>query len=390
MAALSRSAWLLLGITISTASAQQSAAPVDPIVANFREYRAALERNDLPAAEKAAAAALAASEAANGARTAVLALNLANVRLALGDDFDALKPARTAHELAAANASFGVDARLAALTLGRAEIAADEREGSRRLIDAIAAAQTDEALAGDVYDAAVALGQWALGKQDYETAQNAWVAAGKVAGATADPTFARARALTGEGTALFLRNAYPQEQQTGTRLTRISTPDAQGASDKFAAAQELLLPAAYAETPPGARLTAGQIAYAQAMAWQGALLARIESLGESLPIPQLMPSIPTYNRGIPCALRAFNDGPEISYPTEALFRYGVGAVVAHFALNPDGTIRAHTIAAAVPPGALGEAVEKTLPQWKVEKSTRAAANCTIPSSHYVMVRFVLE
>jgi hypothetical protein len=389
MAALRRAAWLLLGVAVSSASAQQSAAP-DPIVASFREYRAALERNDLPAAEKAAAAALGASEAANGARTAVLALNLANVRLELGEDYDALKPARTAHELASASSSSGVDARLAALTLGRAELAEDERGGSRRLIDAIAAAESDEALAGDVYGAAVTLGQWALGKQDYETAQNAWVTAGKVAGATADPTFARARALTGEGTAIFLRNAYPQEQQTGTRLTRISTPDAQGASDKFAAAQELLLPAAYAETPPGARLTAGQVAYAQAMAWQGALLARIESLDETLPIPQLLPSAPTYNRGIPCSLRAFNSGPEIKYPTEALFRYGVGAVVAHFALNPDGTIRGHTIAASVPPGPLGEAVEKTLPQWKVEKSTRAAANCTVPSSHYVMVRFVLE
>jgi hypothetical protein len=35
------------------------------VIVSFRESRAALERNDLPAAERAAAAALAASEAAN-------------------------------------------------------------------------------------------------------------------------------------------------------------------------------------------------------------------------------------------------------------------------------------------------------------------------------------
>ena len=301
----------------------------DPVIASFREYRAALERNDLPAAETAAAAALAASEAVRGSRTAVLALNLANVRLELGDDYDALTPARIAHELATAAADAGVDARLAALTLGRAEVAADERGGSRRLVDAIAAAEADATLAGEVYTAAVALGRWAFESQEYATAQDAWATAGKHSATTADPTFARAYALIGEGTAIFLRNAYPQELRTGTRMAKISTPDAQAASDAFTTAQGLLLPAAYAETPPGARLTAGQVAFAQAMAWQGALFARIESLDEALPV-----SLPTltsgYDRSGECTMRGFNAGPEIEYPTEALFRYGVGAVVAHF------------------------------------------------------------
>ena len=384
-----RAACPLLLAAAAAASAQQNAAPVDPVVANFREYRAALERNDLPAAETAAAAALAASEAAHGSRTAVLALNLATLRLELGDDYDALTPARTAHELATSATSSGVDARLAALALGRAELAANERGGSRRLVDAIAVAETDAALAGDVYSAAVALGQWALDAQDYATAQNAWATAGKLAATTDDPTFARAYALIGEGAAIFLRNARPQEQQTGTRMTRISTPDAQAASDAFASAQGLLMPAAYAETPPGATLTAGQAAFAQAMAWQGALMARIESLDEALPVPSML-SVPTYDRSRQCNMRAFNSGPDIQYPTEALFRYGVGAVVSHFALDADGTVRSRTIAASIPPGSLGEAVAATLDQWRVEKDSRSAANCTIPPSHYVMVRFVLE
>src|SRR5690606_22172944 len=115
-----------------------------PVIVNFREYRAALERNDLPAAEKAAAAALAASEASNGRRTAVLAFNLATVRLELGGDYDALDPARTAHRLATADDDSGLDGRVATLTLGRAELAANEkRDGSRRLIAAIPEAEND-------------------------------------------------------------------------------------------------------------------------------------------------------------------------------------------------------------------------------------------------------
>jgi hypothetical protein len=276
------------------------------------------------------------------------------------------------------------------LTLGRAEIAANERAGARRLVQAIAAAEADAALAGEVYGAAVALGQWALDERDYATAENAWATAETFAATTADPTYARAYALIGEGAAIFLRNANPQEQQTGTRMARISTPDAQAASDAFGTAQALLMPAAYAATPPGARLTAGQLAFARAMAWQGALIARIETLDEPAPVPSLAPGIAGYDRRGECVMRASNSGPEIEYPTEALFRYGVGSVVAHFALEPDGSIRARTLAASVPPGPLGAAVEATLDHWRIEKEPSSAAGCHVPPSYYVMVRFVLE
>jgi hypothetical protein len=380
-------------VAIAPAAAQQSSS--DAVVANFREYRAALERNDLPSAERAAEAALAASEAGNGRRTAVLALNLANVRLELGGDHDALAPARTAHELATAGNDSGVDPRVSALTLGRAELAANERSGSRRLLAAIAAAEQDAALAADVYNAATALGQWALEAQEFNTAESAWRTADRLADSTADPAFARARALTGLGVAIFLGNANPQEQQVGSRMRRISTPQAQEANEAFVGAQLLLWPAAYAEIPPGARLTAGQAAYAQAMAWQGALLARLDSMGENRDFE--LPSNPS-SRNIPvpadftrlCGMRAFNTGPEIEYPTEALYRYGVGAVVMHFGLEPNGTVRSRTIAASIPPGPLAEAVENTLGQWRVEKAPNARPDCRMPSSLYFSVRFVLR
>jgi hypothetical protein len=384
-----RLGWLFVAFAAPAAAQQASS---DPVIVNFREYRAALERNDLPAAEKAAAAALAASEATNGRRTAVLALNLATVRLELGSEYDALEPARTAHELATAGADSGVDPRVATLVLGRAELASDEeRDGSRRLIAAIPAAEGDSAIAADVYSAATALAQWALETREYNTAESAWATAERLADTTDDPTFARARALTGRGVAIFLRSANPQELQTGTRLNRESTPEAQAAADAFASAQSLLMPAAYAEAPPGARLTAGQAAYAQAMAWQGALLARQETLNEAAPValPTLQ-SIPVYDgRGL-CRMRAFNGGPELEYPTEALFRYGVGAVVMHFALEPDGAVRSRTIAASVPPGPLGEAVAATLDNWRIEKASGSATDCRAPPSLYYVIRFVLQ
>jgi hypothetical protein len=73
-----------------------------------------------------------------------------------------------------------------------------------------------------------------------------------------------------------------------------------------------------------------------------------------------------------------------------LYRYGAGAVVMHFALDPDGSVRTRTIAASIPPGPLAEAVEAALPNWQVEKASNAPASCRIPSSFYFTVRFVLR
>ena len=88
-------------------------------------------------------------------------------------------------------------------------------------------------------------------------------------------------------------------------------------------------------------------------------------------------------------MRAFNAGPELVYPSEALFRYGVGAVVMHFGLEPDGAVRSRTIAASVPPGPLGEAVAVTLDNWRIEKASDAL-DCRAPPSLYYVILFVLQ
>jgi hypothetical protein len=389
MAAVTRAAWALL-LAASTASGQQNPAPADPVVANFREYRAALERNDLPAAETAAAAALAASEAAQGRRTAVLALNLANLRLELGGRYDALPPARTAHALATASADSGVDPVAAALTLGRAELAAGDAAGMARLLAAVTAAETNAALQVDAYNAAVALSTSAIDAKDYGTGRRAWATAARLAHATDDPPLSRALALTGEGAAIFLATADRAAATSAEGAAIVTTADAQAASDAFATAQRLLMPAAFADTP-SATLTPGQRAFAQALAWQSALLAKAQGQKQELrAAPAFGSDMPAFDDNAWCRMRTIRDGAEVEYPPEALDRYGVGAVVVHLGLDANGAVTRRTIAAAIPAGVLAESVERVVNDWRVEKDPGSAAGCRTPSSAYVNVRFVLE
>jgi TonB family protein len=383
-----RAAWALL-IAASTAAAQPSPAPADPVVASFRAYRAALERNDLPAAETAAAAALAASQAAQGPRTAVLALNLANLRLELGGDYDALAPARTGHALATASADAGIDPVAAALTLGRAELAAGDAAGAPRLLAAFSAAEANTDLDTDVYNAAVALGSSTIDAKDYDIARHAWATAARLAHATDDPTFSRAIALTGEGAAIFLASADRALLLSGDR-TVLTPPDAQAANDAFATAQRLLMPAAFAAAP-NATLAPEQRAYAQALVWQSALLAKVQSIKGELPAPPTLGTdMPPFDDSALCRMRTIRDGAEVRYPPQALDRYGVGAVVVHFGLDSIGAVTSRTIAAAIPLGVLADAVEEVADEWRVEPDPSSRVGCRIPPSAYVNVRFVLE
>lgn len=375
--------WLLL--CVASGVTAQPSATVEPVVRHFRDYRAALERGDLTAAEAAASAALAASESARGARTAVLALNLANLRLELGSPYDALPPARTAHTLATASTDAGIDPVAAALTLGRAELAAGDAAGTPRLLAALSAAEANTALAPDVYNAAVALGTSALDSRDYASARVAWATAARLARATDEPELSRARALTGEGAAIFLAHS----DRSAAQPAALSMQDAQAANDAFATAQRLMLPVAFVAVP-GDTLSSGQLAYAQAMAWQTALLAKVESDdGEPLQPTAFGREMPAFDADALCKVRTIRDGGALAYPPEALDRYGVGAVVLHVGLEADGSATSRTIAAAIPPGVLADAVEKASADWLVEKDPRSSPGCRMPSSAYVNVRFTL-
>jgi hypothetical protein len=387
------SSWIAVLCAAETCAHAQGAAPAtDPIVAHFREYRAALERNDLAAAEAAAVAALEQSEAAQGTRTAVLALNLANLRLDRDQPASALEPARRAHALATTAANTGVDPLLASLTLGRAELASGDAAGAQRLQAAITEAEQRGGLAAETYPAATALGTWAFGASLYDIAREGWAAASRLAdGATADPTFARARALTGVGAAIVLEG-IDRSLPIGSRAPRFATEKATAADDAFTQAQRLLYPSAYPDD--ATKITAGQIAYAQAMAWQGALRAKLATQDLELRMPQRDPELdaspaPPGDRRPACDVRTIAE-PKPEYPRQVLTRYGVGAVVLLMNLDATGNILSRYVVAAVPSGPLAEAVGAVADRWRVELTKASTPDCRMPRARYVQVQFVIE
>lgn len=378
-------------LTLSSVSAFGQATGGDPVVARFLEYRAAIERQDFAAAETAATAALAASEAANGSRTAILALNLAMLRLSLPDSARALEPAARAHELATTTRDTGVDPLLATLTLGRAELAADVHAGVERLSAAIEEAEKRKQFLAEAYTAAVTLGDWTTMHDEFDVSRDAWVAAGRLAESSSnDADFARGRAKLGEGVAIVLSGVNrPRGASMRNEAKSFAGPLAHEADGAFSEAQRLLRRHAFPAGEPST-LTPGQVVFAQAMAWQGALRARLESQDEKLRDPQPINGSPsTVAGGQPaCIYERIGDLP--GYPPIALNRLGAGAVVVHTLFAADGSVVRSEIAAGVPPGAFVDAMRRAAFDWKYQRWPGSPPNCDLAGSRYIMVRFFIE
>lgn len=347
-------AWTFCG-----AAAAQSE---NPVMRHYRAYQAAIEANDLATAEREAAAALEASEARNGANTAVLALNLANARLELQRGPEALAPALRAHALAQTSGS--PDPLLTALTLGRAELAADVRGGRQRLTQAIAEVERRGEFADEGYEAAMALGNVTLNAQDENEAEAAFAAAIRLAsGNDAGRQMARAAAHLGHGMALLvLEDPGRPAPDIGDRITRGRDGRADAA---FAAAADTALPFAVQIAPDGS-LTSAQGVYANAMVWEAVQRGRLLSLGWRLPdLPPrrlLLDGDPS--DGLPpCEFRVRTD-PGPIYPNE-LLRQGflASAVTVRVQTNAAGeVVDARTVARAGREE-ISEAVNRVAPRW---------------------------
>lgn len=358
----------------------QEAAAVDPVVAHFREFRAALDRGDAAAAETAAQAALDASEAVSGPRTAVLAFNLANLRLDLGKPSAAYAPAQRAHELATADEDSGVDPLMAALALGRAALAVEGLAAVASLRDAIAQAERRDELKGSGYSAAVDLARAAFTLMQYDTAQEAWAAAERLADAApSEPQFARGLARTGEGAAILM-------QAVADGDGAVAKGAARDANEAFGDALGLLQP--FADGGDAAVLTLAQSVYAQALAWQGALRAKVQAQGDELPRADRGGGAPAGAAGR-CAVRLVAE-PAPAYPTGALAGAGVGAVVMRVTTDAQGAIVQRQIAAAIPSGSFSESVAAVADQWRVELAPDAAAGCRRDGTQYTPILFVTE
>lgn len=381
-------ACLMLGIAAPSLG-QPSA--TDSVVAHYRAYTAAVGRGDVATAEIEARAAWAASEARDGGRgsTAVLALNLAQLLLEEGKKNDAVSPAQRAVQIAAENGAVSrVNPHAAALALGRAQLS-DSRNGTgEALLQSIQEAVAAGGVGDSVYDAAVDLGNWALQRDAYPLALQAWQAAtGVYTGDDEQSVLARAQALRGKGLAMLLLNLYRGPRQTllGTRLNRISTD----AIQPLTQAVTITRPLARRLAPDGS-VTPTQTAYAQSLALLVAAteqLSALTGLGSAFrPDPEATRAlvIPREGSVAPCAVSLHPDR-HIEYPHDAQSRLNVGAVVVRFVLREDGSVAAASPIATTGGASFLAAVAPV--SWRVEKRENAEPGCAFPAVFFATMSF---
>jgi hypothetical protein len=370
----------ILGATAIVASALVGAAQApapNPVLGHYRDHRAAMERDDLAAAETAAEAARGASEArdGDGGRTAVRAINLAHVRLDRGRGAQALAPARRAHDLAAARgAESGVDPLVARLALGRAELAVDGTAGEARLLAALNDAQTRTDIHADAHAATRALISWAFANRKWRTAQTAAIAASRhAAGAPFSEAFGRADARMGEGVAVLFQRRDREAYTAFTEAVAMFRPLADVLS-------------------PGGEMTIAQSHLARAMAWRSLVVARLRSMDRTVPgVPEgggYVEGEPT-PLSPPCPMRIVAT-PRPNYPREALEETSVGAVVLRLRIA-NGEIVDRKVAAAVPMvNGFAESVAAVMDRWRIEREDDAPANCRMDMTVYQTVMFAFQ
>lgn len=361
-------------------SAATAAAQTNPIVANYRAYQAALERGDLAAAETAAAAALAASEArdGDGGSTAVLALNLATLRLDAGRRAEALEPARRARALASAGR--GVDPSLAELILGRAELSQTPYTAGEARIRAVLDAQ-GAAVGAHGYDAAVDLGQFLSDQRRYADAVGVWSRAVELApGEGFAGDYARARAFIGLGGASTLNSTVRGEvsdtPRAGTFVEeRVDLGPEQAAWTAFENAMSRMAPH-LGPSAPGEDITLAQQGYSMALAWRTGLAARMRSQGLARPEShgdgRLLSNAPGVQA---CAARV--DGTEPRTPPQLVRRAQVASVVLRLITDASGAVVDARIAGHVGDRAFAESYEAAAAQWRVVRDGGQAAGCTM-------------
>jgi TonB family protein len=383
---------LLLPLVLVASPAAAQTTP-DPVLQHYRDYRAAVERQDWAAAETSAAQALTASEArdGDGGRTAVLALNLAITRLIANDAAGALGPAQRALTLAEAGAP-GVNPTVAALTLGRAELVTRGQTGAERLAALLA---DDSALANvpaeEIYPAAAMLGAWAMQQSQHERARESWsVAARHAAGSIYGEEYGLANARLWEAAAIITH-----EVRGGQR--RMNTDNATEAYGMLAEAYALLRPMALIE-PAGVELTVAQNTYANVLAWLGAVRAKLAADG------QRTPNWPGEAQGdadgmseigaptdltLPRCLVDLDPDPLPRFPEEELRRSQLGVVVVRLQFDDAGNVVQHRVVARAGSEGFQRAVERVADRWSVTRDADSPAHCRMPRTLLSPVSFVL-
>jgi hypothetical protein len=368
-------------------------AQTDAVLEQYRAYRAALETGDLNAAEAAAEAALTASETRDGdmGNTAVLAMNLALVRLQKEEGAEAVAPAQRALQLAEARGeASGVDPALARLALRRAEFAANPDSGATPLLDAVRVYASRPEAAADVYPAAAELGLWSFRGEHYEMAGEAWAIAAGFRDQVG--SFAYGRARLGQGASLIM-------DVLGRHGRHLDRGDADDAYEALLEASNVLEPLANEQSPDGG-FTPAQLVYAESLAWRYALRAKLQSdgvigIGESWEAEgdaadglteTMAPAADTRPR----CLVDLKPEREIEFPSRAAWRSQVGSVIVRLTLDEQGQIADTGVAAGVGSPLFVEAVEAVGDSWEVTKRDDSPPNCRMAMTVLRSVAFVMR
>lgn len=394
--------YLLIGLlslfcTFAPASAQEQ----NLVLQHYRAYRAALDAGDLASAESAAIEALAASVGRDGdrGRTAVLALNLATVRLMRSNYEGARAPAsQAARILGQLGPDANIDPVMAELVLGRAELGSGSQdEGAARLLAALPRVAVDSDLVGDGHAAAFELAVWLFQRERYADARIAWAEVGRLA--TGSPTgaeYARARAQTFEAASLFMA-------AISDRSRRLRTEEALEIDRRLRDAMVALEPLA-SQVGDGGAMTLAQQAYAEAIVWRSVLrvqmgnnaVERVQRQSEDRNFEEewhgaeygaQQIEAPSGDVALPTCRVRLRPRPLPDYPSRALNNLYVGALVIRLQFNEAGEVVDRRIAASVGGDGFERSVGAVLPRWEVSIDGAQPPNCRMPIAQLVTIRF---
>lgn len=375
-------------------------APADPIMTNYRAYRAALQSGDLAGAETAARAAWEAANASQptASRTGLLALNYAKVALANNHREAAQPPAQQAATMASGAQVAGLDPLLTRIVLGRTALVHGARAADvSDLLAALNDAQSRQDIGADAFEAATDLGQWALSEQHYEVAADGYdKAAGLSNYAATDHDLARGQSRTAQGVALVALATSSEVDEwgrgigaTGSHIRAADQGDVyRQAQAALVQAEEAVFPLAM-ERPAETGLTVAQRTYATARAWRTVINARLTSNDQArLPDPQVNGRVRVTDPRPFCAIRVIEE-PQARYPGGAAEHGEFGAVVTRMLINPDGSVRDSQVAAAVP-DRFGAPVRAVASRWRVEKTAGAVDDCQMQPVVFYPIMFYIR
>jgi hypothetical protein len=369
----------------------------DPVTTHFQAFTEALERRDLALAEREAAAALEVSTArdGDGGHTAVLALHLATVRLAMGNTESAIEPASTAMRLATAHGTAsGVDPAVAELVLGRAELRSHDTDALERLERAVAREANQPGMAPHVYPAAVELGQVSFALDRFQSSRAAWAIAGRMLRKESQPN-----SLGLAATQLGEAKAGAMVLVQRDRL--LDTPIARKLRDDrpYREIDQLLVNVIDSVGPQarqpgqGADMTYPQRLFAEALAWRAVIKAKLWSEDRHLKLARdtqtVATDIVTLGDGPPPCASRLDSSPRPVFPRALQMVDGVGAVVLKMRFDDSGRTESAEVAASVGGPGFVESVSAVMHRWRLDRAESATTDCRLARETFLTVIYTL-